>query len=91
MLPSSLYTQSCSHSITLKGEDGDILLDYSKNIITENTMKLLFDLVRATVIYTSFMYHIVKAYYGRNPAYPELTANAMCFNELLLGGISEMS
>jgi len=34
-------------SIKLNGEEGDVLLDYSKNIITERTMKLLFDLVRA--------------------------------------------
>ena len=52
-------------------------------------MKLLFDLVRATVIYTIFMCQVFS-YYGRNPAYPELTASAMCFNELLLGGINEM-
>ncbi|KAK3711515.1 hypothetical protein QZH41_016429 [Actinostola sp. cb2023] len=34
-------------SIQLDSPDGKILLDYSKNIITEETMKLLFDLVKA--------------------------------------------
>ena len=33
------------HSVTLAGAEGEVLLDYSKNIVTENTMKLLFDLV----------------------------------------------
>ncbi len=28
-----------------KGENGSILLDYSKNVITEKTLKLLFNLV----------------------------------------------
>lgn len=39
-------------SITLEGEDGTILLDYSKNIITKETMKLLFNLVCALVYCT---------------------------------------
>lgn len=34
-------------STSLTGQDGDILLDYSKNIITEKTMQLLFKLARA--------------------------------------------
>lgn len=34
-------------SITLATSDGDILLDYSKNIITDETMKLLIDLVKS--------------------------------------------
>lgn len=62
-----MHTQSCcythSRSITLKGEDGDILLDYSKNIITENTMKLLFDLVRLqlfTLASCVKFYHIIR-------------------------------
>lgn len=36
---------SVSDSLTLKTEDGDILLDYSKNLITEDVMKMLVDLV----------------------------------------------
>lgn len=36
------------HSISLTGQDGNILLDYSKNIITEKTMQLLFKLVSIT-------------------------------------------
>ena len=32
--------------VQLTGEDGDLLLDYSKNIVSEKTMKLLFNLVR---------------------------------------------
>lgn len=34
-------------SISLTGEDGDILLDYSKNIISKQTLALLFNLARA--------------------------------------------
>ena len=30
----------------LTGDDGDILFDYSKNIVSEKTMQLLFKLVR---------------------------------------------
>ena len=32
-------------SATLSGQDGEILLDYSKNIVSEKTMQLLFKLV----------------------------------------------
>lgn len=35
----------CLNSLTLKTEDGDILLDYSKNLITDEVMKMLVDLV----------------------------------------------
>lgn len=35
----------CSGSLTLKTDDGDILLDYSKNLITDEVMKMLVDLV----------------------------------------------
>lgn len=35
-----------SSSISLDGAEGEILLDYSKNIITKKTMELLFSLVR---------------------------------------------
>ncbi|XP_018594262.1 glucose-6-phosphate isomerase-like [Scleropages formosus] len=34
-------------SITLKTEDGDILLDYSKNLINEEVMKMLVDLAKS--------------------------------------------
>uniref|UniRef100_A0A669F9U4 Glucose-6-phosphate isomerase n=1 Tax=Oreochromis niloticus TaxID=8128 RepID=A0A669F9U4_ORENI len=34
-------------SLTLKTEDGDILLDYSKNLITEEVMKMLVDLAKS--------------------------------------------
>lgn len=37
----------CSDSLTLKTEDGDILLDYSKNLITDEVMKMLVDLVNS--------------------------------------------
>jgi glucose-6-phosphate isomerase len=33
--------------IELKGDDGPILFDYSKNIVTEDTLKLLFELASA--------------------------------------------
>lgn len=39
------YPHLVSNSLTLKTEDGDILLDYSKNLITEDVMKMLVDLV----------------------------------------------
>jgi glucose-6-phosphate isomerase len=32
-------------SLSLTGQDGGILLDYSKNIVSEKTMQLLFKLV----------------------------------------------
>lgn len=32
-------------SLTLQTDDGDILLDYSKNLITEEVMKMLIELV----------------------------------------------
>lgn len=35
------------HSLTLKTDDGDILLDYSKNLITDEVMKMLVDLVKS--------------------------------------------
>lgn len=35
----------CFGSLTLKTDEGDILLDYSKNLITEEVMKMLVDLV----------------------------------------------
>uniref|UniRef100_A0A4W4E826 Glucose-6-phosphate isomerase n=1 Tax=Electrophorus electricus TaxID=8005 RepID=A0A4W4E826_ELEEL len=36
-------------SATLETDDGDILLDYSKNLITEEVMKMLFDMGRAVL------------------------------------------
>lgn len=35
----------CLNSLTLKTESGDILLDYSKNLVTDEVMKMLVDLV----------------------------------------------
>lgn len=37
----------CSDSLNLKTEDGDILLDFSKNLITDEVMKMLVDLVNS--------------------------------------------
>lgn len=37
----------CKFSTTLKTDDGDILLDYSKNLITEDVMQLLVELAKA--------------------------------------------
>lgn len=40
------FPSSCVlDSLTLNTEDGDILLDYSKNLITDEVMKMLTDLV----------------------------------------------
>ena len=33
------------YSVKIAGKDGELLLDYSKNIITEKTLQLLFQLV----------------------------------------------
>ena len=50
----SCWACNCIHdsvsSITLKGDEGEILLDYSKNIVTKETMKLLFNLVCALLL-----------------------------------------
>lgn len=46
-------TSFCLQSLTLKTEDGDILLDYSKNLITEDVMKMLVDLVNSFPSYLS--------------------------------------
>lgn len=35
----------CIYSTTVTGKDGDLLLDYSKNLINEDVLKLLFNLV----------------------------------------------
>ena len=40
-----LVVSFMSLSTSAATKDGDFLVDYSKNIITEDTMKLLFDLV----------------------------------------------
>uniref|UniRef100_A0A3Q2W452 Glucose-6-phosphate isomerase n=1 Tax=Haplochromis burtoni TaxID=8153 RepID=A0A3Q2W452_HAPBU len=40
-------TGKCHPRLTLKTEDGDILLDYSKNLITEDVMKMLVDLAKS--------------------------------------------
>lgn len=34
------------NSLTLKTDEGDILLDYSKNLINEEVMKMLVELVK---------------------------------------------
>ena len=34
-----------SYSTSISTEEGDVLIDYSKNLITEDTMKMLFNLV----------------------------------------------
>lgn len=41
-----LIIHVCLNSLSLKTEDGDILLDYSKNLVTEEVMKMLVDLVK---------------------------------------------
>ncbi|GCB80923.1 hypothetical protein scyTo_0022430, partial [Scyliorhinus torazame] len=35
------------NSLNLKTDDGDILLDYSKNLVTADVMKMLLDLARS--------------------------------------------
>jgi len=37
-------------SVKVTGRDGDLLLDFSKNLVNEDVMKLLFDLV--STLYT---------------------------------------
>ena len=37
----------CSDSLNLNTEDGDILLDYSKNLVTDEVLKMLVDLVNS--------------------------------------------
>lgn len=36
---------ACFDSLTLNTDHGDILLDYSKNLVTEEVMKMLMELV----------------------------------------------
>ena len=49
ILPMSFLYYPITHvshySITLPSEDGEVLVDYSKDVITSDTMKLLFNLV----------------------------------------------
>ncbi|XP_035016394.1 glucose-6-phosphate isomerase b [Hippoglossus stenolepis] len=40
-------------SLTLNTKDGDILLDYSKNLVTDDVMKMLFDLAKSRGIDTA--------------------------------------
>ena len=47
--------------VQLTGEDGDLLLDYSKNIVSEKTMKLLFNLVRYLCMWFAFHSALVVA------------------------------
>uniref|UniRef100_A0A671LE64 Glucose-6-phosphate isomerase n=1 Tax=Sinocyclocheilus anshuiensis TaxID=1608454 RepID=A0A671LE64_9TELE len=37
-------------SLQMTTDDGDILLDYSKNLINEEVMRMLFDMVRSTIL-----------------------------------------
>lgn len=39
------YFLICVNSLTLSTDDGDILLDYSKNLINEDVMAMLLELV----------------------------------------------
>lgn len=45
-------------SVTLETDDGDLLLDYSKNLITEDILKLLLDMVQSISCY--FNSHLVN-------------------------------
>lgn len=38
------------YSVTLETDDGDLLLDYSKNLVNEEVMKMLFDMVQSIFI-----------------------------------------
>ena len=50
--PANCYFSLSSSSLSLTTpEDGDILIDFSKNRVTKETMKLLFDLVREKRMY----------------------------------------
>lgn len=40
------FCMSSFNSLTLKTDEGDILLDYSKNLINEEVMKMLVELVK---------------------------------------------
>lgn len=46
-----LIIHVCLNSLSLKTEDGDILLDYSKNLVTEEVMKMLVELVKKKIIF----------------------------------------
>lgn len=63
-----LYT--CIHtiicfSVTLSGEDGDLLFDYSKNIITDQTLALLFKLVSKFLCCVKYMSAKHTLYHSR--------------------------
>lgn len=47
-------------SLELTTDDGDILLDYSKNLINEEVMRMLFDTVRSTVFTSEYFLHKVR-------------------------------
>lgn len=49
----------CSNSLTLKTESGDILLDYSKNLVTDEVMKMLVDLVIPILILFFFTHPVM--------------------------------
>lgn len=65
----------CLNSTTLKTDHGDILIDYSKNLITEDVMKMLVELVNGcfsiimiqitqqlqiAILYLAFTYSLYK-------------------------------
>ena len=64
-----------SCSVAFKGAEGPILLDYSKNIITKETMKLLFQLVSQWGL--QIEQHLCALE-------PELQANCLIIEESLL-------
>lgn len=59
------------NSLTLKTDDGDILLDYSKNLINEDVMKMLNELVMTRAVinhyftYNTIWHGINKTSYRR--------------------------
>ncbi len=59
--PGFVYLMVCVicllSSLKLTTDDGDILLDYSKNLVNEEVMRMLFDMVRST-IFTSETFFI---------------------------------
>ncbi len=59
--PGFVYLMVCviclPSSLKLTTDDGDILLDYSKNLVNEEVMRMLFDMVQST-IFTSETFFI---------------------------------
>ena len=51
-----MKTRAAFFSVTLPSEGGELLMDFSKNIISEKTVKLLVDLVGfVTVDFQSYL------------------------------------